>query len=72
MDERQEVKTRENKSDSVRMIGLVRDIGNKLVIRLKLTVDLPDFHPTGKCPMLDIQVWIEERTCFCRIPHSFS
>ena len=50
---------------------LVREIGNTLVPGLKLTLDLPEFHPTGKVPMLDIQVWIEKVEDYCVIRHSF-
>ena len=38
---------------------------------LKLTKDLPEYHQNGKCPMLDIQVWLEEKQGFCKIRHTF-
>ena len=58
-------------SDADRTMELVREVGDKLVPGLKLTKDLPEYHPNGKCPMLDIQVWLEERQGFCKIRHTF-
>ena len=47
----------EGKTDTLRTMELIREVGNTLVPGLKLTIDLPEFHPNGKCPMLNIQVW---------------
>ena len=50
----------EAKSNSARTFGLIREVCNTLVPGLRLTVDLPEMHTSGKCPMLDLQVWVEE------------
>ena len=34
-------------------------LGDRLVPGIKLTMDLPSFHDNGKCPMLDLQVWVD-------------
>ena len=62
---------REDKSDTVRMFNLIREVGNTLVPGLKLTADLPEFHDSGKCPMLDLQVWIHSEGDHSRVRHSF-
>ena len=58
-------------SDSKRTMDLVKDIGDTLAPGLRLTADLPEYHPNRKCPMLDIQVWVEEKEGFDRIRHTF-
>ena len=40
--------------DKVRTMELILWLGDRLVPGLKMTMDLPSMHPTGKCPMLDI------------------
>merc|ERR1711867_429748 len=60
------------KTDTLRTMELIREVGNTLVPGLKLTIDLPELHPNGKCPMLDIQVWKEvTEEDFCIVRHSF-
>ena len=46
-------------------------IGNRMVPGIKLTMDLPEFYPNGKCPMLDLQVWVDTCQDHKRIRHSF-
>ena len=43
---------------------------------IRLTMDLPEFHPNGRCPMLDLQVWVDqgkedEEGSVAKIRHSF-
>ena len=45
-------------SDMERTLELIREVGDNLVPGLKLTKDLPEYHENGKCPVLDIQVWL--------------
>ena len=59
------------KTDAARTFDLIREIGDTLILGLKLTVDLPELHQSGRCPMLDIQVWMEEHEGRCRVRHSF-
>ena len=61
----------EGKTDSLRTIELVKEIGDCLVPGLRLTFDLPELHPSGKCPMLDIQVWVEDREECSLVRHTF-
>ena len=35
----------------------LRWLGDRMVPGLKLTQDLPEYHTSEKCPMLDFQVW---------------
>ena len=69
--DRQQQDEESKSSASVRTMELVREVGDKLVPRLKLTKDLPEYYPNGKCPMLDIQVWLEEKQGFSKIRHTF-
>ena len=55
--EKMDLDNEEGKTDTLRTMELIREVGNTLVPGLKLTIDLPEFHPNGKCPMLNIQVW---------------
>ena len=52
--EKMEEYEREDKSDSARMFSLIREVGNTLVPGLRLMVNLPEMHRSGKCPMLDL------------------
>ena len=49
-----DVDNQEGKTDILRTMELIRQVGNILVPGLKLTIDLPEFHPDSRCPMLDI------------------
>ena len=62
---------KEGKTDAARTFELIREVGDKLIPGLKLTVDLPEFHNSGRCPMLDIQVWMEKHEGRSRVRHSF-
>ena len=57
---KEDLDNQEGKSDTLRTMELLRQVGNTLVPGLKLTIDLPELHDDGKCPMLDIKVWKEE------------
>ena len=46
-------------------------VGNRLVPGIKLTMDLAELHTNGKCPMLDLQVWVDEIDGKHFIRHSF-
>ena len=61
----------ETKSDSKRTLALIREVGDMLVPGLKSTVDLPELYSSGKCPMLNLQVWIEETSRGSLIRHAF-
>ena len=37
-------------------------VGDGLVPGIKLTMDCPQYHSYGKCPMLDLQVWVDKGT----------
>lgn len=69
--EREELDEQIGVSDSQRTMDLMKDIGDTLVHGLKLTADLPEYHPNGKCLMLDIQIWVEEKEGFHTIRHTF-
>ena len=68
---------KEDKLDAARTFELIREIRNTLVPGLRLTVDLPEMHASGKCsmlgkcPMFDLQVWIEQANGVSRIHHTF-
>ena len=36
----------------------IKWLGDRMVPGLKITTDLPEYHDTGKCPMLDFQLRI--------------
>ena len=42
-----------------------------MVKGLKFTSDLPENHESGKCPMLDFQVWAQEIGGNLQIRHTF-
>ena len=50
---------------------LVRQLADKLVPRLRFTKDIPSYHTNEKCPMLDVQVWLEDRGDHKVIRHTF-
>ena len=52
-------------------MDLIKEVGDTLVPGLRLTVDLPELHKSGKVPMLDIQVWLEQDQDHSIIRHSF-
>ena len=52
-------------------MDLIKEVRDSLVPGLRLTVDLPELHKTGKVPMLDIQVWLEQDQDHSIIRHSF-
>ena len=58
---------KEGRTDSTRTFDLIKEIGNRLVPGLSLTVDLPELHASGKCPMLDPSVWIENKEGYNKI-----
>ena len=51
----------EDVSDEERTMELVRELADTLVPGLRFTKDIPGYHTNGKCPMLDVQVWLEDR-----------
>ena len=62
----------EGKSDTLRTMELIWQVGNTLVPGLKLTIDLTELPDDGKCPMLDIKVWKEDtKEGFSVVRHSF-
>ena len=61
----------EGKSPELVTMEKIRWIGDQLVPGLKLTQDLPENHPSGKCPMLDFQVWAQETGSHVTIRHTF-
>ena len=61
----------EGKSPELVTMEKIRWIGDQLVPGLKLTQDLPENHPSGKCPMLDFQVWAQETGSHVVIRHTF-
>ena len=64
---------REGKTPQERTMDLILWIGNRQIPGIKLTKDLPQYHQTGKCPMLDLQVWSQpsQDGGHCVIRHSF-
>ena len=58
-------------SDVSRTMELIRELSDKLIPGLKFTKDLPELHASGRCLMLDIQVWLEKRKGYSVIRHSF-
>ena len=48
------------KTDAAWTFDLIREVGDTLVPRLKLPVDLPELQSSNKCPMLDLQVWMDK------------
>ena len=40
-------------------IEAIRDAANSILVYLEFTVDIPERNPSGKVPMLDIQVWVQ-------------
>ena len=42
-----------------------------MVPGLKLTQDLPEYHTSEKCPMLDFQVWAQDIGSHSIIRHTF-
>ena len=46
-------------SDTSWTMRLIIEEGTRLVRGIKLTYDLPELHPEGKCPVLDLELWAE-------------
>ena len=49
------------KTDRERTFRVVQEIASSIVPGIAFTIDLPEFHPSGRVPMLDVEVWIEPR-----------
>ena len=52
----------------------LQEVANCLMKGLKFTTDLPEVHHNLKCPMLDVQVWLEPRVeegQVARVRHTF-
>ena len=47
--------------DEERFMERMRDMASQLVQGIVFTVDLPSRHTSGRVPMLDISVWLEDR-----------
>ena len=69
--ETEELDKERGSSDEERTLELVRELCNSLVPGLRLTKDLPEYHESKKCPMLDIQVWVQDGKCSKVIRHTF-
>ena len=50
---------------------MIRDLAEKLMPGLKFIKDLSEMNESRKCPMLDIQVWVESKEDHCTIRHTF-
>ena len=59
------------RSKELATIQKIKWLGDRMIPGLKLTCDIPELHPSGKCPMLDFQVWSEERGGAAVIRHTF-
>ena len=49
----------------------IRWLGDRMIPGMKLTYDIPELHPSGRCLMLDFQVWSEEKGGAAVIRHTF-
>ena len=59
------------RSREVATVQKIRWLGDRMIPGLKLTCDIPELHPTKRCPMLDFQVWAEEIGGTAVIRHTF-
>ena len=69
-----EVEEQDRKSEETpeaRTMRLLQEVSNHLVEGLKFTVDLPENHQNQKCPMLDVQVWLEKVGEAVKVRHTF-
>ena len=39
---------------------IIKNAAESMICWMEFTIDLPSMHDSGKVPMLDIEVWIEE------------
>ena len=51
----------------VRTARIIQNIANSLEPDIQLTCDTPNNHPSGRMPVLDLEVWVKDN----RIMHSF-
>ena len=38
---------------------MIKEVADKLISGIKFTVDLPETNRSGRCPMLDLEVWLD-------------
>ena len=69
--EEQDVSGKKKNINMERTMTLIKELGDKLVPGVKLTIDIPEFYNISKCPILDIQVWMEEDEEPSVIRHTF-
>ena len=48
-------------SEEKKTFEIIHEAANNIQEYLKFTVDVPENHVSGRCPMLDLETWIEER-----------
>ena len=53
------------------MFRLIREQADRIIPGLAFTMDLPEDNANGKCPMLDLKVWVEKEGESCIICHTF-
>ena len=63
--------TDQGRSKELATMEKIRWLGDKMIPGLKLTYDIPELHPSKRCPMLDFQVWSEEIGGAAVIRHTF-
>ena len=52
----------ENVPDDERTMEVIKDIANSVDPMIKMTIDFPSKHEDKKVPMLDVKVWLEEKS----------
>lgn len=57
-EERQAKNLQEGKTPQAHTMERVREVASMIVKGIVLTVDIPEWHQTGKVPMLDVVVWL--------------
>ena len=51
----------DHRGDDERTFETIRQIGDSINPMIQLTVDYPSKHPSGRVPILDLEVWIVRR-----------
>ena len=55
--EAMEEDTEDGRTDIKRTMNLMVEEASKILLGIKFTADLPELNDSGRCPVLDLEVW---------------
>ena len=55
------IEREKGEKDDMRMMREVQKMANTIEKDIRLTIEVPNSHPDGKLPVLDLKMWLESR-----------